>query len=81
VLDDDEKWGHVVCMFCNGRITDDEESCSLTLQASWSGGSDIYWCHGGCLEEVTHPATPLYLLSLQRDTAVYGKRVATEAGE
>lgn len=62
-------------MFCGEAIGPEDESLRLSLEAEWTDGSAVYWCHGPCLEEATHPSVPLYVLSLRRDEAVFGRRV------
>jgi hypothetical protein len=62
----------VVCMFCNAAVDPGSQACRVTLEADWAEGSGVYWCHGRCLEAATHPAIPLYLLSLRRDAEVHG---------
>lgn len=71
--DEREPFDDVVCLFCNTPI-EDEEALTVSLKAAWSESVASYWCHGRCLQEATHPAVPLYILSLSRDKAVFGSR-------
>ena len=63
-----------VCLFCNKTTAGESEVVQLTDNAEWTDASGTYWCHGACLQAATHPAVPLYLLSLKRDAAVYGTK-------
>jgi hypothetical protein len=60
-------------MFCGESIGSEDESLRLNLEAEWTDGSAAYWCHGPCLQAAAHSSTPLYILSLRRDEAVFGK--------
>jgi hypothetical protein len=65
-------------MFCDEGISaDDEEQCRVHLEVDWTDGTATYWCHGQCLQAATHPAVPLYVLSLRRDEAVFGTKPVT----
>ena len=63
-----------VCLFCNNSVEESTEGCRINLEADWTEASGTYWCHGSCLQMATHPEIPLYLLSLRRDSAVYGTK-------
>lgn len=62
------------CMFCNRPLGGEPEPVAVTLAVAGTDATGTYWAHGSCLQDATHHAIPLYLLSLVRDEAVYGTK-------